>query len=151
MNVPADHPGFAGFDPGPLLAKCDLGLLLDTDVPWVPTTHAENPATRFIHVDVDAAKRDLPLWNFPADLRVQGDCATVLRQVLATVEALADDSYRARLDDHGERRFEEVGRAFGAHAERVTEPEQVEAAIDRCLAALERGQAAVLTARVTPL
>jgi acetolactate synthase-1/2/3 large subunit len=315
MNFPATHPGFAGFDPGPLLTDCDLGLLLDTDVPWVPTTHRENPAARFIHVDVDAAKRDLPLWNFPAELRVQGDCAIVLRQVLAAVEALADGAYRtriaeriagweparvarqrrlaaaaanpgeadaiatpfllaalnralrpddvvlneairnggvvqdqitrtephsyigfaggglgfsggmalgvklarpaarvvqvvgdgsfhfsapdsvyataqnhglpiftlvldnrgwsavkeatkrvypkgiavqqeafhARLDDRGERRFEEVGRAFGAHAERVTEPEQVEAAIARCFAALERGQAAVLTARVTPL
>jgi acetolactate synthase-1/2/3 large subunit len=61
------------------------------------------------------------------------------------------EAFRARLDDRGERRFEEVGRAFGAHAERVTEPEQVEAALARCFAALERGQAAVLVARVTPL
>ena len=315
MNFPADHPGFAGFDPGPLLAEADLGLLLDTDVPWVPSTHRENPATRFIHIDVDAAKRDLPLWNFPAELRVQGDCALVLRQVLAAVEALADpgfagrvaerrarnlaagearrrrlaaaaetpgaadaiatpflmaalarqmrpedillneairnggvvqdqiprtlahsyigfaggglgfsggmalgaklacpdrrvvqvigdgsfhfsapdsvyavaqnhglpiltlvldnrgwsavkeatkrvypkgvavqqEAFRARLDDRGERRFEQVAMAFGAHGERVTEPEEVEGALARCFDALERGQSAVLTARVTPL
>jgi acetolactate synthase I/II/III large subunit len=49
------------------------------------------------------------------------------------------------------RRLEEVGKAFGAHGERVTEPEQVPAAIARCLERVEAGQAAVLTVRVTPI
>ena len=316
MNLGADHPCFAGFDPGPLLAVADLGLLLDTDVPWVPSVTPERPETRWIQVDLDAAKRDLPLWNFPADLRVQGDCATVLRQVLEAVRALADDAWRARVADRiagweperqararrlaaaaaepgapdaiatpflmaaldrqlapddillneairnggvvqdhvartrpgtyigfaggglgfsggmalgaklarperrvvqvvgdgsfhfsapdsvyacaqmhglpiftlvldnrgwsavkeatrrvyprgvavedgrflarldtggGERRFEDVARAFGAHGERVTRPEEVEGAIRRCLDAVEGGRSAVLTARVTPL
>lgn len=315
MNSPADSPCFAGFDPAPMLEAADLGLLLDTDVPWVPSVTRESPATRWIQVDVDAAKRDIPLWNFPGDLRVQGDCATVLGQVLAAIRARADDAYRAkvaariaawaparearlrrlsiqaaepgepdaiatpflmaalnrhlsqddivineairnggvvqdqilrtrpgtyigfaggglgfsggmalgvrlacpdrrvvqivgdgsfhfsapdsvyavaqnhglpiftvvldnrgwsavkeatrrvyphgvavedqqflaRLDARGERRFEEVARAFGAHGERVTEAAEVDGAIRRCLEAVERGQAAVLTARVTPL
>ncbi|HYZ31493.1 MAG TPA: thiamine pyrophosphate-requiring protein [Crenalkalicoccus sp.] len=315
MNCPADSPCFAGFDPGPLLAEVDCGLLLDTDVPWVPANTPERPETFWIQVDVDAAKAGLPIWNFPGDIRVQADCATVLRQVLEAVRALADDAFRAkvtariegwapsraarlrklaqqaadpgepdalgvpfllaaiarrigpadivvneairngklvedhiprtlpgsfvgfaggglgfsggvalglklarpeariiqvvgdgsfhfsapdsvyavaqthglpiltivldnrgwaavkeatrrvypggvaaereawmaRLDARGERRFEEVARAFGAHGERVTRAEELEAALDRCLAALDRGQAAVLTARVTPL
>jgi acetolactate synthase-1/2/3 large subunit len=64
------------------------------------------------------------------------------------------DAFLSRLGSprQGEaRRFEDVARAFGAHGERVDEPEQVPAALDRCFAALESGRAAVLTARVTPL
>jgi acetolactate synthase-1/2/3 large subunit len=44
-----------------------------------------------------------------------------------------------------------VARAFGAHGERVTEPDDLAAAIDRCLAALDDGKAAVLHVHVTPL
>jgi acetolactate synthase-1/2/3 large subunit len=44
-----------------------------------------------------------------------------------------------------------VGRAFGAHGECVTEPDDLTAAIDRCLAALDDGKAAVLHVHVTPL
>jgi acetolactate synthase-1/2/3 large subunit len=44
-----------------------------------------------------------------------------------------------------------VGQAFGAHGEYVDDPEQVAPALRRCFAALERGQAAVMTARVTKL
>ncbi len=97
MNFPADHPAFAGFEPGGLLKECDLGLLLDVDVPWVPTTHPHNENTFFIHVDVDAAKRDLPIWNFPGDIRVQGDCAIVLGQVAAAIRGMSDDAYRAKV------------------------------------------------------
>jgi len=44
-----------------------------------------------------------------------------------------------------------VARAFGAHGERVTEPDHLAAAIDRCLAALDDGKAAVLHVHVTRL
>jgi acetolactate synthase-1/2/3 large subunit len=97
VNSPADSPCFAGFEPGPLLADCDLGLLLDTDVPWVPANIQEKPGTPFIQIDVDAAKANLPLWNFPADTRVQGDCATVLGQVLEAVRARADAAFDAKI------------------------------------------------------
>jgi acetolactate synthase-1/2/3 large subunit len=97
LNIPRDSPCFAGFDPHPLLAGADLGLLLDVDVPWIPRQARENPATRWIQVDVDAIKKDFPMWGFPADLRVQADCATVLRQVLGAVRGRADDAFRARV------------------------------------------------------
>ncbi len=97
MNCPHSSPAFAGFDPAPLLQECDLGLLLDTDVPWVPSTHPHREDTCFIHVDVDAAKRDLPIWNFPGDLRVQGDCATVLRQVAEALRELADEGFHRKI------------------------------------------------------
>ena len=49
------------------------------------------------------------------------------------------------------RDFSAIGRAFGAHGECVTEPDDLAAAIDRCLEALDGGKAAVLHVHVTRL
>jgi acetolactate synthase-1/2/3 large subunit len=68
--------------------------------------------------------------------------------------AAETDQFQSRLTSgrQGEQRdFSAVGRAFGAHGECVTEPDQLAAAIDRCLAALDDGKAAVLHVHVTRL
>ena len=96
LNVPRTSPCFAGFDPGPAIAEADVGLLLDVDVPWLPKYVPDNPRLAWIQVDIDAVKKDFPMWGFPTELRVQGDCATVLAQVLALVRAQADDGFRER-------------------------------------------------------
>jgi acetolactate synthase-1/2/3 large subunit len=99
LNIPQDSPCFAGSDPLPLLEGADLGLLLDSDVPFVPQYAKRANAMKWIQIDVDPLKADFPMWGFPTDMRIQGDCATVLRQVLDAVEARADDGYRKRVAD----------------------------------------------------
>ncbi len=94
LNIPQDSPCFAGFDPAPLMAQADLGLLLDVDVPFVPQMLKAASTKRWIQIDVDPLKADFPMWGFATDMRVQGDCATVLQQVLDIVEASAGNSYR---------------------------------------------------------
>ncbi len=97
LNISQDSPCFAGFDPLPLLEQADLGLLLDSDVPFVPQYAKKVDAIKWIQIDIDPLKSDFPMWGFPTDMRVQGDCATVLQQVLDVVEARADDAYRGRV------------------------------------------------------
>lgn len=97
LNMSQDSPCFAGFDPLPLLDQADLGLLLDTDVPYVPQYAKRVAEIDWIQVDIDPLKADFPMWGFPTDIRVQGDCATVLQQVLDIVEARADDGFRKRV------------------------------------------------------
>ena len=97
LNIPQDSPCFAGIDPLPLLEGADLGLLLDCDVPFVPQSAKGANAMKWIQIDVDPLKSDFPMWGFPTDLRVQGDCAIILQQVLDAVEARADDGYRRRV------------------------------------------------------
>src|SRR5205807_2666463 len=97
LNVSQDSPCFAGFDPLPLLEQADVGLLLDTDVPFVPQYARRIDAIEWIQIDIDPLKSDFPMWGFPTDMRVQGDCATVLEQVLQVVNARADDDYRKRV------------------------------------------------------
>ncbi|MBI0538202.1 thiamine pyrophosphate-requiring protein [Roseomonas sp. KE2513] len=96
LCIPHDSPCFAGFDPKALAAETDCGLLLDVDVPWIPLTVRPNPDASWMQVDVDPLKRDLPMWSFPAELRVAGDCAAVLAQVLEIVQERADEAFHAR-------------------------------------------------------
>jgi acetolactate synthase-1/2/3 large subunit len=75
----------------------DLGLLLDVDVPFLPKYAPRANAIPWIQVDIDPLKADFPMWGFATDMRVQGDCAIVLRQVLDIVRARADNAYRDRV------------------------------------------------------
>jgi acetolactate synthase-1/2/3 large subunit len=52
---------------------------------------------KWIQIDIDPLKADFPMWGFATDMRIQGDCALVLQQVLDAVEARADDDYRRRV------------------------------------------------------
>jgi acetolactate synthase-1/2/3 large subunit len=99
LNIPQDSPCFAGIDPLPLLEQADLGLLLDSDVPYVPQYAKRSGVVKWIQIDIDPLKADFPMWGFPTDMRIQGDCATVLQQVLDAVEACADDAHRRRVAD----------------------------------------------------
>jgi acetolactate synthase I/II/III large subunit len=97
LNIPQDSPCYAGIDPLPLLEQADLGLLLDTDVPFVPQSAKRAGAIPWIQIDVDPLKSDFPMWGFPTDMRIQGDSAVILRQVLEAVDARADQAYRGRV------------------------------------------------------
>jgi acetolactate synthase-1/2/3 large subunit len=94
LNISQASPCFAGFDPMPLLEEADLGLLLDTDVPFIPQYARGVDAIKWIQIDVDPLKSDFPMWGFPTDMRIQAGCATVLRQVFEAVEARADAAWR---------------------------------------------------------
>jgi acetolactate synthase-1/2/3 large subunit len=97
LNIPQDSPCFAGSDPQSLLEAADLGLLLDCDVPFVPRYARRVNAMKWIQIDTDPLKADFPMWGFPTDMRIQGNSAIILQQVLDAVEARADDSFRRRV------------------------------------------------------
>jgi acetolactate synthase-1/2/3 large subunit len=65
-------------------------------------------------------------------------------------EAAAADQFQARLDGE-HRHFEQVAQAFGAFGEAVSDPAELPAAIARCIAAIDRGQAAVLNVAIGAL
>ncbi|MGJ4947400.1 thiamine pyrophosphate-requiring protein [Bradyrhizobium sp. HKCCYLS20291] len=97
MNICHDSPCFAGSDPAAVIAGADLGLLIDIDVPFIPQMLKDANRLRWIQIDVDALKADIPMWGFATDLRIQGDSAVILRQVLEIVVARADVSYQRKV------------------------------------------------------
>jgi acetolactate synthase-1/2/3 large subunit len=96
VNLAHDSPCHGGFAPAKALADADVGLLVDVDVPWIPSEMPENPATWWAQVDIDADKRNFPMWTFPANLRLQGDSYRTLADLLAVLKGRANANFRNR-------------------------------------------------------
>ncbi len=96
VSLPHDSPCHGGFAAGKALADTDVGLLVDVDVPWIPSDTPDNPATWWAHIDVDAEKRNFPMWSFPGNLRLGGDSFRILSDLLALLKARADAGFRTR-------------------------------------------------------
>lgn len=83
MCFPADHPGWLGMRyPGHDLVKtADFILVIDCDVPWVPTQFKPSPSAKIIHIDVDPLKQQMPVFYIPSMATFRADSATALRQL----------------------------------------------------------------------
>jgi acetolactate synthase-1/2/3 large subunit len=92
-NISRESPCFAGFTPD-RLADTDVGLLVDVDVPWIPMSIADNPATFWAQIDVDVVKGASPMWSFPSSLRIQGRSSRILTQLLEALERKATAAFR---------------------------------------------------------
>ncbi len=94
LCLPSDHPMHLGFEPGTLLTEADAVLVLECDVPWIPSLQGPPAGARIIQLGVDPLFADYPLRGFPADLAITATPASALE---ALGEALA-----ARLVGAGE-------------------------------------------------
>ena len=117
VNLPHNSPCHGGFAPAKALAEADVGLLVDVDVPWIPADAPENPGTWWAHIDVDAEKRNFPIWTFPGNLRLPGDSHRILSDLLAALKARADANFKkaaaarvAKLAAEGEARREQAAK-----------------------------------------
>ncbi|KAJ5380456.1 uncharacterized protein N7496_002884, partial [Penicillium cataractarum] len=83
MCFPADHPGWLGLRyPGHDLVKtADFILVIDCDVPWVPTQFKPSASAKIIHIDVDPLKQQMPVFYIPSMATFRADSATALRQL----------------------------------------------------------------------
>ena len=101
-NISHDSPCFIGFQPDKHLPKADVGLLVDVDVPWFPSDVQANENAFWAHIDIDVLKPASPMWTFPGNLRMQGDSARILEQVLDELKARATPNFKqaaaARVD-----------------------------------------------------
>ncbi len=105
-NVAHDSPCFLGFQPAKHLPKADVGLLVDVDVPWFPSEVQANPDTFWAHIDIDVLKPASPMWTFPGNMRMPGEAAQILAQLLAALQAKATP----RIPQEGGRAGGEVAR-----------------------------------------
>jgi len=90
MNLPADHPMHLGYEPGPFLEDADLILVLDSDVPWIPSYQAPRIDCPVIHMGVDPLFSRYPIRSYRCDLAVTGvlrGALPALSHALAAFEA----------------------------------------------------------------
>ena len=113
----ANHPMFQGSMPGPLLDDADLVIVIECDVPWMPSKEAPPAGARIVQIGEDPLYARYPMRSFPSDLTIT---ATALSVLEALEQALHDRS-GAHVD---ERRARLVARSAKLHAQWRDEAEQ---------------------------
>ncbi len=86
LCLSADHPSHLGYDAGPYLDEADAILVLECDVPWVPSLKAPRPECRVVHLGVDPLFSRYPIRGFPCDLAVTGTPASALPELAAALD-----------------------------------------------------------------
>ncbi len=120
MNFPSDDPAWQGVywneqRQNPTLAEADVVLVIDSDVPWIPTVNRPAAEARIYHIDIDPLKQRMPLWYIQARRAFRADAATALAQINQRL----DQRLAARPLDEA-RLAARRTRLAGQHAERAT-------------------------------
>lgn len=94
VNLPHDHPMYLGNywnEPSRnvALAEADVVLVIDSDVPWIPTKNRPGDEARLYHIDIDPLKEQMPLWYIEPHGSYRADAATALREMLEALDDVA--------------------------------------------------------------
>ena len=108
LSLSADHPCHLGYDASPRLDGADAILVLECDVPWVPSLKAPRPDCRVIHLGIDPLFQRYPIRGFPCDLAITGAPAMALPELAAALERhVAKSAIKARREVLAQQREEQ--------------------------------------------
>lgn len=106
MCFPADHPAWLGLRYGnhDAIRNADVILVIDCDVPWIPTQCRPREDARIFHVDVDPLKQMMPVFYIPAQERYKADAQAVVQQLNAVIAGYGEGKTFGDKDAEGERK-----------------------------------------------
>jgi acetolactate synthase-1/2/3 large subunit len=97
-NFPAGHGLHQGFDPASLVGSADVILVLDHDVPYIPTLVQPAPDAKVVQIDLDPIKERIPLWSFPVTLPIRADTGRALTALTDAAGGRLTESARQRIE-----------------------------------------------------
>jgi thiamine pyrophosphate-dependent acetolactate synthase large subunit-like protein len=83
MCFPADHQASLGLRYGveERIESADFILVVDCDVPWIPTQCKPKDSAKIVHIDIDPLKQQMPVFYIPAVARYRADSKTSFQQL----------------------------------------------------------------------
>jgi acetolactate synthase-1/2/3 large subunit len=81
----------------PLLAKADVILAIDYDMHYASGPVSLNPNVKIIHIDVDTAKKGLPLWGRKPNILIKADSAMAIPALTQIIKQKLTPEKRAQL------------------------------------------------------
>ncbi len=131
------HPMFQGSVPRPLLDEADLVIVLEADVPWLPSKEHPAPGAKIVQIGEDPLYARYPMRSFPSDLTLTANAGAVLE---ALEPALADRLPHAAVAERHARlakRSDELRRGWQAEAEKAGRGDAINMAwLNHCLRAV---------------
>jgi acetolactate synthase-1/2/3 large subunit len=87
MCLPASSPMHQGFLPGKLLPEADLVIVIESDVPWMPTQVSPAANARIVQMGEDPIYARYPMRSFPTDLTITAATVPALEELTAALDA----------------------------------------------------------------
>lgn len=83
MCFPADHRASLGLRYGvdESIKTADVILVVDCDVPWIPTQCKPKADAKVFHIDIDPLKQQMPVFYIAAEARYRADSYTTFKQL----------------------------------------------------------------------
>jgi len=103
------------------LAEADFVLVVDSDVPWIPTVSKPGDDAAIAIIDVDPLKQSTPLWSIKAKQCYRADATTAFAQLNARIDCIEIDVEAA---ERRRRHYAERHRERKAELDRLEAPRQ---------------------------
>ena len=103
------------------LAEADFILVVDSDVPWIPTVSKPSDSAAIAIIDVDPLKQSTPLWSIKARQCYRADAATAFAQLNARLDRIEIDEEAA---ERRRRHYAERHRERKAELDRLEAPSE---------------------------
>ncbi|HTZ35674.1 MAG TPA: thiamine pyrophosphate-requiring protein [Stellaceae bacterium] len=87
LSLSAEHPCHLGYDPTPFVREADAILVLEMDVPWIPSRVSPPEGCRVVHIGIDPLCARYPIRGFPCDVAIAGAPRLVLAKLAAALRA----------------------------------------------------------------
>ncbi|MFN8534050.1 MAG: thiamine pyrophosphate-requiring protein [Dehalococcoidia bacterium] len=117
LRAPTPHRGF------PELQDYDAILVVDSPTPWLPGPTGPRAGAHIAWIDVDPTIQWIPMWEYPADLRIIADSGLAIPALLEEIQRQVTPEDRRRFDarrtlliDQGRAAAEREQRAAAADA-----------------------------------
>ncbi|KAK4893666.1 hypothetical protein LTR28_002136, partial [Elasticomyces elasticus] len=93
MCFPANHPAWLGLRYGveDSIKTADVIIVLDCDVPWIPTQCHPKEGAKIVHIDVDPLKQQMPVFYLKAMARYKADSEMAVTQVTEFITSKFQD------------------------------------------------------------
>ncbi len=109
LNLPTNHPMHFGFNPGAVIGEADLAIVLESDVPWIPSASAPKDSCKIAHVGEDPMFLRYPMRSFRSDLAITSTAAAALAALDAALERAAPakakiEARRGRINERNKAR-----------------------------------------------
>ncbi|KAL9123139.1 MAG: hypothetical protein Q9187_000305 [Circinaria calcarea] len=103
MCFPADHRASLGLRYGvdESIKTADVILVVDCDVPWIPTQCKPKIDAKVFHIDIDPLKQQMPVFYIAAEARYRADSYTTFKQLHEYIEN--DESLSKTVATYGSR------------------------------------------------
>ena len=78
MNLPSNHPMHLGYQTESLIGNADVVIVVDCDVPWIPSKVNPPAGSKVIHISADPLYSKYPIRGFQIDLPIAGSSVAAI-------------------------------------------------------------------------